>query len=399
MSDNQNPPAAASAREDEIDLMDVLIVLVRQKKWVIGCTVLIGGAALVASLLMTPIFTSKAIIMPPQQQGSGLSAMLGKLGGDMGGLGGLAGLKNPNDLYVGMLESRTVADGLIRRFKLKEMLGTQTMDDTRALLNGMSTISSGKDGLISVTVDHEDPLFAARLANAYVEELARLTQTLAVTDASQRRLFFEKQLKQSKEQLALAEVALRKTQEKTGLLQPEGQIQSIIGNVAQLRATIAAKEVELTAMRSFATEQNPEYLRTQQEIGGLKAQLAKLEQGQQTAGDFMVPTGKVPQTGLEYIRRLRDVKYHETMFELLAKQFEMAKIDEAKDTSTIQVLDKATPADKKSKPKRAVITLLGVLAGFFVGVLGAFAREGLRRNRQGDGAKRWAALRQAWRAD
>ncbi|AXK39049.1 GumC family protein [Crenobacter cavernae] len=396
MSENQNLPAAASAREDEIDLMDMLIVLVRQKKWVIGCTVVIGGAALVASLLMTQIFTSKATIMPPQQQSSGLSAMLGKLAGDVGGM---AGLKNPNDLYVGMLESRTVADSLIRRFKLKEMFETQTMDDTRSVLNGMSNISSGKDGLISVSIDHKDPLFAAQLANAYVEELVRLTQTLAVTDASQRRLFFEKQLKQSKEQLALAEVALRKTQEKTGLLQPEGQIQSIIGNVAQLRATIAAKEVQLTAMRSFATEQNPEYQRTQQEIGGLKAQLAKLEQGQQTDGDFMVPTGKVPQTGLEYIRRLRDVKYHETMFELLAKQFEMAKIEEAKDTSTIQVLDRATPADRKSKPKRAVITLLGVVMGFFVGVLSAFAREGLGRSRQGDGAKRWAALRQAWRAD
>lgn len=379
MSENAKPAAEHSATDD-IDLLDVLIVLARQRKWISGCSIGIGSAALVTSLLMTPIFTSTAKIMPPQQQSSGLAAMMGQLGALAGAAGGIAGLKNPNDLYVGMLQSQTVADNLIKRFKLSDRYETTTLVDTRKSLEDISTINSGKDGLISVSVDDKDPQFAAELANAYVDELIKLTQTLAVSDGSQRRLFYEKQLQATKDKLAQAEIALKQTQEKTGMLQPDGQVQAIISNVAQLKATIATKEVELAAMRSFATEQNPDYIRTQQEIQGLKAQLTKLEQGQPEAGDFMVPTGKVPQTGLEYVRKLRDVKYYETMFELLAKQYELAKIDEVKDSSTIQILDKATPPDRKSKPKRALIVIAGVIAGLFLGGLSAILKDSMRRD-------------------
>ncbi|GGX84131.1 GumC family protein [Vogesella alkaliphila] len=396
MSENVKPATEQSSTADEIDLLDVLIVLARHKKWIAGCTIGIGSAALVASLLMTPIFTSTATIMPPQQQSSGLAAMMGQLGALAGAAGGIAGLKNPNDLYVGMLQSQTVANNLVTRFKLMEKFETPTMVDTRSQLAAISNISSGKDGLISVSVDDDDPKFAAELANAYVDELIKLTQTLAVTDAAQQRLFYEKQLQATKDKLAQAEVALKRTQEKTGLLQPDGQVQAIIANVAQLKATIAAKEVEMTAMRSFATEQNPDYIRTQQEIQGLKAQLTKLEQGQPEAGDFMVPTGKVPQTGLEYVRKLRDVKYYETMFELLAKQYELAKINEAKDSSTVQVLDKATPPDRKSKPKRALIVALGLIGGLFSGLFVAFFKEQRHRAKLA-GTSRWQEVAHAWR--
>lgn len=390
MSENEKPAVEQPSPTDEIDMLDVLIVLARQKKWIAGCTIGIGSVALVTSLVMTPVFTSTAKIMPPQQQSSGLAAMMGQLGALAGVAGGIAGLKNPNDLYVGMLQSQTVADNLIKRFKLSERYETATLVDTRKNLEDISTINSGKDGLISVSVDDKDPQFAAELANAYVDELIKLTQTLAVSDGSQRRLFYEKQLQNTKDKLSLAEIALKQTQEKTGMLQPDGQVQAIISNVAQLNATIASKEVELAAMRSFATEQNPDYIRTQQEIQGLKAQMTKLEQGQPEAGDFMVPTGKVPQTGLEYIRKLRDVKYYETMFELLAKQYELAKIDEARDSSTIQVLDKATPPDRKSKPKRVLIVIAGIMAGLFLGGLSAILKDSMRRN-----AGKWKKVKAA----
>lgn len=390
MSENEKPAVEQPSPTDEIDMLDVLIVLASQKKWIAGCTIGIGSVALVTSLMMTPVFTSTAKIMPPQQQSSGLAAMMGQLGALAGVAGGIAGLKNPNDLYVGMLQSQTVADNLIKRFKLSERYETATLVDTRKNLEDISTINSGKDGLISVSVEDKDPQFAAELANAYVDELIKLTQTLAVSDGSQRRLFYEKQLQSTKDKLSQAEIALKQTQEKTGMLQPDGQVQAIISNVVQLKATIATKEVELAAMRSFATEQNPDYIRTQQEIQGLKAQMTKLEQGQPEAGDFMVPTGKVPQTGLEYIRKLRDVKYYETMFELLAKQYELAKIDEARDSSTIQVLDKATPPDRKSKPKRALIVIAGIMAGLFLGGLSAILKDSMRRN-----AGKWTKVKAA----
>lgn len=395
---SENTTQQQTVTDDEIDLMDIAVALARQKNWLIGCTVGAGTLALVASLLMTPIFTATSRILPPQQQSSGLATALGQLGALAGAAGGLAGIKNPNDLYVGMMQSETVADNLIKRFKLQDRYQTDTMVATRKVLDGVSQISSGKDGLISISVDDKDPSFAAQLANAYVDELKTLTQTLAVTDAAQRRLFYEKQLKDVKDDLARAEIKLKQTQEKTGLLQPDGQIQAIISNVAQLKANIASKEVELAAMKTFATEQNPNYLRTQQEIVGLKQQLAKLEQGQPEAGDFMVPTGKVPQTGLEYIRALRDVKYYETMFELMAKQFEIAKLDESRDNSVIQVLDKATPPDWKSKPKRAFIVALGLLAGFFSGTLIALIREKMRKSKEA-GSGRWRELKSAWQGE
>ncbi|MBX9266358.1 GumC family protein [Chromobacterium violaceum] len=363
--------------DDAIDLLAMLSTLARYKHWIMGSTALFALAALAYCLMTKPVFTASGSIMPPQQQNSGVNGLLGQLGGLAGAAGGISGLKNPNDLYIGMLQSRTVANRLITRFQLKERYGQNTLDGTRKTLQSRTAISNGKDGLISISVDDYDPVFAAQLANGYVDELKRLNQTLAVTDAAKRRLFFEQQLKQTKEQLTNAETALRQTQERTGLVQPEGQLPAIVNSVTQLRANIAAKEVQLEAMRSYATPQNPLYIRTEQELGGLREQLAKLEIGKENGGDLMVPTGKVAQSGLEYLRRLREVKYQETIFELLAKQYELAKIDESKDSSLIQVLDTASPPELKSKPQRSMIMLSGLIAGFILGTLGALLHANL----------------------
>lgn len=367
----------AAAAGDEIDLMEMLLSLARQRRWIAGCTLACGAAALAYALLAKPIFTASTSIMPPQQQNSGISAMLGQLGGLAGAAGGIAGLKNPNDLYIGMLQSRTVSDNLINRFKLRQHYDKDTMDDTRKALQTASSVVSGKDGLININVDDPDPQFAATLANAYVQELKAVNQSLAVTDAAKRRLFFEQQLKDAKTQLAAAETDLRKTQERTGMILPEGQLPAIVASVTQLRANIAAKEVQLEAMRSFATAQNPAYIKTQQELAGLREQLAKLDTGHGSDSSLFVPTGKIAQSGLEYMRKLRELKYQETVFELLSKQYEIAKIDEAKDSSLIQVLDPAVPPELKSKPKRGLIVALGLLVGLMIGIMSALLRATL----------------------
>ncbi|MCS3802911.1 uncharacterized protein involved in exopolysaccharide biosynthesis [Chromobacterium alkanivorans] len=360
---------------DDINLFDVLKILLKHKRWVIGSVIALGSGALVLSLLLPPLYSSTAKILPPQQQSSSMNLLLGQLGGLAGAAGGITGLKNPVDLYIGLLQSRTVADSLIQQFKLKQRYAAETMDETRKALQSASAISSSKDGLISISVEDKDPQFAAALANGYIAQLIRLNQSLAVTDAAKRRLFFETQLKQTKAQLAAAETALRQTQERTGMIQPDGQVQAIMNTVTQLKASVAAKEVQLEALRSYATEQNPLYQRTKQELAGLKTQLAKLESGAETAGDVMVPTGKMPQSGLEYLRRLREVKYQETIFELLAKQYELARIDEAKDSSQIQILDSAVVPELKSKPVRSLITAAGLVVGLMLGITLALLRE------------------------
>jgi tyrosine-protein kinase Etk/Wzc len=389
------------SEDDEIHLLDLVVILTRHKRIVIGMPLLTGLIALVTSFVIAPTFTSTARLMPPQQQqSSGVAAMLGQLGGLAGAAGGIAGIKNPNDLYIGLLESRTVQDSLITRLNLKDRYKASTMTGARKTLAANSDIGVGKkDGIIAISVRDENPQFAADLANAYVEELVRLNQSMALTEASQRRLFFEKQLRNAKDELANAEVALRATQEKTGMLEPDSQVQAIIANAAQIKATIAAKEVQLSAMRTYAAIGNPELMRTEEELRGLQRQLAKLESSRSGhEGDFMVPTGKIPEVGVSYVRSVRNVKYYETIFELLAKQFELAKIDEAKDSSIIQVLDKAIPADQRTAPRRSIITALGVFGGFIAGVLLAFANSayvGARQNPANAG--RWQRLNTAWR--
>jgi tyrosine-protein kinase Etk/Wzc len=390
----------AIKENNEIHILDLLVLLGENKKLLfltpLFC-LLIGVAA--AFFIISPKFLSKSAILPPQQQqGAGMAAMLGQLGGLAGAAGGIAGLKNPSDLYVGMLESRTVADNLIKKFDLKKKFDVDNLDDARKKLGAIVDVSSEKSGIISIAVEDTDAKFSAELANSYVSELSALTQSLAITDASQRRLFFEKQLVKAKNDLAESEIALRNIQKDTGIIQLEGQVRGIISTVAQLEGTIAVKEVQLGSMRSFATNNNPEVIRLQQEIQGLQGQVEKLKRGPESRnGDALVSTSKLPDIGVEYIRGLRDVKYNETIFELLSKQYELAKIDEAKETSNIQVLDKAVPAEKRSKPRRIFIMLGAVIVGFVFSIFFIFMREFYRFSRKSEKSReRWAKLSKVW---
>jgi tyrosine-protein kinase Etk/Wzc len=395
----------AFAKEAEVNLLDLLIVLARNKVTLLLWPSLAAAASIVASLLLTPTYQASTRILPPQQQQSAaslLTSQLGSLAGLAGGAGGL--LKNPNDLYVGMLKSNSIADRLIERFKLMERYGAKFRDDARQRLANSTTIAAGKDGILAIGVVDEDAKFAAEMANAYVEELVALTKRLAITEAQQRRLFFEKQLAGAKDNLANAEVALKKVQEATGLIKLDDQAKVVVESVARVRAQVAAKEVQVSVMRSYATEQNPQLKIAQEELASLRGQLAKMESrspagGNEKDGLFMA-TGKIPEAGLEYLRRYRDVKYHETIFELMAKQFELARIDESREGAVIQVVDPALPPERKHKPKRALIVIVSTLAALIAAISWIFVRHSVR-NALNDPSKasRIAVLRaaMAWR--
>jgi tyrosine-protein kinase Etk/Wzc len=378
--DNPTPDNRAAQDDDEINLMDLVLVLAKHNRFIMKLTGSVAVLAIIYALLQPNIYTAKTVILPPQQGASTASMLLGSLGGLAGLAGGAAGIKSPNDLHIGMLKSRTLADKMIARFKLQQKFKAKTMEATRAALAGGTEIKTGKDGFITIEYSDKDPKFAASIANAYVEELDKLNNTLAITESSRKRLFFEKQVKATRDNLVAAELGMKQTQERTGLIQPEAQGQAIIMAASNLRAQVTAAEVKLQSMGSFATPQNPDYQKLQQNLTSLRAQLAKFQgSGQQGRGDIMVPTGKLPETGLEYLRKMRDLKYQETLFELLSKQFEIAKIDEAKEAALIQVVDKALVPEQKSKPKRALIVILATLMAFFLGVLLAFVREASAR--------------------
>ncbi len=379
--------AAPLVREDEISLLDLLIVLANRKGLIATITLACLGLGLLLALLLPKRYTATATVLPPQQN----SSMAGALASQLGSLGAMAslagkdiGLKNPNDMYVAMFSSETVEDAMIRRFGLMQEYRQQHLSLTRKTFDRYFTVNgSGKDGLIHISVEDKDPKRAAEMANAWIEEFRKLSQTLAISEASQRRLFFELQMEQAKDNLANAEEALKKTEQTTGVIQMDSQARALIESAVTLRAQIAAREVQLQGMQTYATNENSGVVEVQRELDGLRAQLAKLGGSEDNgAAGLIVPRGKVPQAGLEYVRKLRDVKYYETIFEIIARQFEMAKLDEAKEGAVVQVVDPALVPDRKSSPKRAFIVLVALAIGLFLGVLLALLRAGIDRLRQ-----------------
>jgi tyrosine-protein kinase Etk/Wzc len=389
-------PAADDAQRKEV--FDYLIVLAKYKKVVLGLPLGAGLLAAIISLMIPNIYSATVKLLPPQQSQTNAVAILGQLG-ITGGLASSAlGAKSPSDIFVAMLKSRTIGDALVERFNLKDAYDRKYITDARRKLTERSKIIAARDGVVTVEVEDEDPKRAAAMANGYIAELENLTLNLAIGEASQRRLFFERQLLQAKNELAKAEAGMRTFKEQSKLVAPEGQAQLTIAASANLRAQITAREVQLAAMRSFATEQNPEIARIQQELAGLRIQLGKMEgDAYQGKGDVLLSLGQAPEASLAYIQRLRDVKYQEMLFEILAKQFEIAKIDEAKNATLIQVLDRATLPERKSKPNRTFIVMTTVILAAAAAILIVLWHE--RRERVGSNrnyAHLISRLRDAW---
>jgi uncharacterized protein involved in exopolysaccharide biosynthesis len=355
--------------EDEISLLDLLQVVVENLRLLVLGPLMVGLLALGYTFTMAPTFTATTKFMPPQQQGSGAASLLAGLGA-LGGLAGAAGgIKNPADQYVAFLKSRSVTDALIDRFKLTERYEQKVKDDTRKTLDAVARASSGKDGLITLEVDDKDPVFAAELANANVEELGHLLKRLAVTEAQQRRVFFEKQLATAKDNLTRAEQTLKSSGVSSDTLKSDPK--AAVEGLARLKASIAAQEIKLGSMRGYLSDSAPDFKQAQTELGVMRSQLARADEQQPVA------TGGAAGAS-DYIAKYRDFKYQETLFELFAKQYEIARVDESREGAVIQIVDTALPPERKSKPKKAMIAMVATLATGFALLLFVFVRNAFR---------------------
>ncbi len=327
---------------DGISLIDLLQVIQENLKLLILLPLAAGLLALGITFLIPPIFTATTKFMPPHQQQSAAAAMLQNLGA-LGGLAGATGaLKNPADQYIALAKSRTVQDGLVARFKLNERYDEEFNQDARKQLEKNTVITGGKDGLITIDLDDNDPATAAQIANAYVEELGKLLNRLAITEAQQRRVFFEKQLVTSKDNLVKAEQALKSSGVSSSVLKASPQ--AAVEGLARLKASIAAQEVKLGAMRGYLTESSPDFRQALTELSALRNQLVRAEKEEPASS-----------SDSDYIAKFREFKYNETLFELFAKQYEMARVDESREGAVIQVVDVAVIPERKSKPKRSWI--------------------------------------------
>lgn len=381
----QADPTPTPADDDEgLSLLDLAVPLVEHWKLLIAGPLLAGLAALGIAFAIPPTFTARTTFMPPQQQQSAAAAALQSLGA-LAGLAGAAGnVKSPADQYVALMRSTAVADRLIDEFKLMQEYGTNFRVDAQAELKENVRITVGiKDGLISVEVDDEDPKRAADMANRYVDELRRLTGQLALTEAQQRRVFFETQLAQTRDRLTEAQQSLQASGFNAGAIKAEPK--AAAEGYARLRAEVTAAEVRLQALRRSLADNTPEVQQQQAALGALRAQLARLEAASEGAN------------GPDYIGRYREFKYQETLFDLFARQYELARLDESREGALIQVVDVAVPPEKKSKPKRALVAVATTLAALFVLAAFLIARHSWRLSAADPrNADRLARLRAAW---
>jgi tyrosine-protein kinase Etk/Wzc len=393
-----SPPREATHSGIEFDLLDLLLVIAERKNTIILATVIGTLIATGLVLLKHPVFTAKAVVLPPQQgqSSAGLLTQLGNLA-SLTGLGSSAA-KDPNDLYMAVLQSNTVEDGLIKRLDLMTAYKTKKFAQARFTLAGNSKFVSEKGGMISITVKDEDPHRAAQIANAYVDELHNINSRLIIGEAGVRRNFFAQQLALEKDRLTDAEIALQQTEERTGAISPTGQTGVVISQVASLQAQIIGREVQLDALRTSSTDQNPDVIRLNNEIAGMREHVLALESVQKgrKPGDISLTSRSLPENQVAFLRKQRDVQYHTLIFDLIARQFEAARLDEAKASPLIQVLDPAEPPERKSGPYRALWMLVGLILGFIFGcvrVIGSYVHS--RIVADPDNAARLAQFRRA----
>ncbi len=406
-ADSTTPQAGAQVPYDEspdepiVTLTDVLAWLGEKKGLILAVTLAATLAALAIALLLPPVYTARTTFLAPgSQQQSGSAAALAALG-SLGGLAGGLGAKSPDELYVALLKSDSVQRSLADRFDLKAHYHVRTYEALRKTLPGYVRVSSDKkSGLIVVEVDDEDPKFAAELANAHEGEVTRLLGRLAVSEAQLRRVFFEKQLQDTKNDLIKAEQGLQAVQEKSGVIVLDKQAEALIAGAALIRAQITEREVQLKVLRTSATEQNPAVIRLTSELGALRSELARMEatKGGAAGSAVDMPVGKLPEAAVDYVRARREVKLQETLLESMVRQYEIAKLDEAKEGPALQQVDVAIAPDAKSKPARSLIVLAGTLAGFVLAALWVVLRGYMRLVRSTDpsASAAWRNLGQAW---
>lgn len=360
------PQNAATAPPHPLSLGLVLKILSQGKHTILVVTLTTFVLASILAFALPTVYTATASFVPPgASSSSGAAALMGQLSSL--GAGSLLGSKTQGDLYVEFLRSHTLRRLLVQRFHLQNVYHADKESAAESTLSKKSAFDvDPKSSVVSISVTDKDAGRAYGLTEGYLEALQQTAGDMALTESSQRRSFYEHRLAQERDELANAEIALKQNQEKTGLVAPIGQTSAQIQTLTNLRAQISGRKVQLAAQLYSESEQNPDVIRMRNEISSLESQVQQLESGQAKDGFGHFSTAQVPELELEYFRRSRDVQYHTTLFGIISRQYEAARLDEAKD-SPLQILDHATVPDEPSGPRRKLIVAAGLLTGMILG--------------------------------
>lgn len=367
------------SQEDTFDIFAYLIVILKHKEFVLKITVAAMILAVIVAFLTPPTYQATTRIIPPAASASSMASSFAAQMGSMGISPSNLGVKTVSDLYVNLLSSKPVLDYVAVKMNLMGGGKPVSKEAVRRDIAGSLKVSDDKrSGMITIACQDRNPQTAADMANAFVEGLQQLNNSLAVTEASQRRLFFEEQLRYAKEKLIASEEALKTFQVRTGTIKIDDEAKAVIETVAKMRATLSAKEVEMSVMKSYATPQNADFQRLQEEIAALRGELYKFE-SKTRSGDNSVPNvGSISSMGTEYLRKMREFKYSESLYEILMKQYGVARLDESRDGAIIQIVEKAEAPERRIRPQRRhMVTRAGALA-FFLSILFLLGRDYVR---------------------
>lgn len=371
-------PQEPALVEPKFHPLDVILSLLRYKRWLVICPLIAAVIAFAFVSTQLPRYSAMARLLPPKTKPN-TATMLSQTGSLAGaGVGGvLEGQKPVVDMYLAILQSRAAAEFMDSNFDLRKRWGVSSIESVYGRLSSMSKIAPSPNGIINIEVEDSDPVWAARLANGYADALQYITQGLAVNEASKRRVFYEQQMNVSLQQLTVAEMSLRKIQQETGVLNLDPQIQMAIQESNRLRTAIASKETELASMEAFATERNADYLRLQHEIDALKNQLEQWRRPVKASDDVALQAseGLLPEISMEYVKHVREVKNLELVYELFLKELQLARIDQVKDATTVELLDKAIPPSTPSYPKKKRTIAIASLIGFLIAMVSILIYE------------------------
>lgn len=383
MPKEYSPPPVwedSEATGKPIDLLGVLGAFLNRWPYIAAMGAGGGLVALAIAFSLTPRFASKAVFLPPTEHVSSTDNPFAAL------------LKTPSTaVYNGLLLSDTVLGDVVEHSNLQTVFKAKDAQAARVALRQITTVSSDSSGFVTIEVVNKNPKLAQEIASNFLAALARLNDRMSISAAAQQRRLYQAQLQHEKDELENAEVELEKAQEASGVVLPQSQTQAGLQAIDTLRAEIRAQQVRLTGLLQAETNQAPEVVRVRSQIEALQAQLHRLETGTQGAAGGELTASKAPIVNLEFVRLEREVKYHQTLFDVMAKQYENARLEETSSAPGVQVVDYPEVPIRKSWPPRAVFTLVGVIAGIFFALVAIFAKN--RLEILGQDPERSAALR------
>jgi len=373
--------------------MDVAWLLWGERRFLTRITVRGIIAFLVLALILPKRYTATAQLMPPDYNSMSQLAMSlpslstdtteggggggGKTSGLMGIASSLLGLNSSGQLFVGVLQSRTIEDDIINNFGLMELYSVRYPEDARKKLEKVTEITvDDKTGILSIAVEDKDPKRAAAMTQAYVEDLNKVLATVNTSAAHRERVFIEKRRAEMKNELDEAAKQFSEFASQNTAIDIPEQAKAMVSAAADLQAQLITTQSILSSLQEIYTDSNPR-------VRQMKAQVAELERQLNKVGgkDVITSTGTVlgpgelypsirqlPLLGVRYLDLLRRNEIDEAVYELLTKEYEMAALEEARDVPTAQVLDSAVTPQKKTSPHRAYIVLGGMCFSFASGI-------------------------------